>query len=227
MTDIREIANKILADQSYKHNRGTYYRDMVEAMTISLRNAVEPHDDEWNERERQFEEMREKYGSDTITIWANILGKIAVMMTRERSDYLGQIYMSLEVGNRSSGQFFTPYHVSQLMAAMTYTKSIEKRIEEQGYITVSEPTCGSGGMILAMADELERRGHDPSSTMIATMQDIDRNCVNMAYVQMRLAGLAAVVIEGDTLMMEERRVLMTPGYVRHSAGQQEQQQKAA
>jgi len=37
------------------------------------------------------------------------------------SDILGALYMMLDLGNSDSGQFFTPYEVSRLMAGINMT----------------------------------------------------------------------------------------------------------
>ncbi|WP_273818533.1 hypothetical protein [Providencia rettgeri] len=54
--------------------------------------------------------------------------------------------MSLELGEGTWRQFFMPLHISQLMANLIigdYSTIIEKN----GYISVSEPTCGKRYML--------------------------------------------------------------------------------
>lgn len=54
--------------------------------------------------------------------------------------------MSLELGEGTWRQFFMPFHISQLMANLIigdYSTIIEKN----GYISVSEPTCGKRYML--------------------------------------------------------------------------------
>ncbi|EMX6285788.1 MULTISPECIES: hypothetical protein [Providencia] len=54
--------------------------------------------------------------------------------------------MSLELGEGTWGQFFMPFHISQLMANLIigdYSTIIEKN----GYISVFEPMCGKRYML--------------------------------------------------------------------------------
>lgn len=52
----------------------------------------------------------------------------------QEQDFLGKTFMRLDLGNRSAGQFFTPYHVCELMAEVVATNALEK-IEQYGYIS--------------------------------------------------------------------------------------------
>ena len=52
----------------------------------------------------------------------------------------------LNLGNAGKGQFFTPYHISKLMAEITFIDG-QKDIENKDIITLSEPCSGSGGII--------------------------------------------------------------------------------
>ena len=44
----------------------------------------------------------------------------------QEQDFLGKMFMRLDLGNRSAGQFFTPYHVCELMAEVVATNALEK-----------------------------------------------------------------------------------------------------
>lgn len=63
-------------------------------------------------------------------------------------DVLGDIFGALEVGNSAAGQFFTPFYISELMAQII---GFEDALEKKGFVSVNEPTCGAGGMIIALA----------------------------------------------------------------------------
>ena len=56
----------------------------------------------------------------------------------QEQDFLGKMFMRLDLGNRSAGQFFTPYHVCELMAEVVATNALEK-IEQYGYISINDP----------------------------------------------------------------------------------------
>lgn len=214
---IREVARIIESDRGYAHARDTYFRDMVETWTVALRNAVEPRDAEWERREARFEQIKGIYGAETVAVFSQVLGEMTSMALRSMGDHLGALNAELELGRKGSGQFFTPYHVSRMMAGIMHDSSVEDAIREHGWMTLSEPTCGSGGMIVAYAEQMRDSGQDPSTQLRVFAQDIDIHCVNMCYVQMRLNAIPAVVVHGDTLRNEQRSFMMTPQYVAQEA----------
>ncbi|MCG9528787.1 hypothetical protein MCM45_19825 [Providencia rettgeri] len=64
--------------------------------------------------------------------------------------------MSLELGEGTWRQFFMPFHISQLMAMPFHISQLMANliigdystiIEKNGYISVSEPTCGKRYML--------------------------------------------------------------------------------
>jgi len=124
------------------------------------------------------------------------------------SDFLGEVFHAAELNSSWHGQFFTPYSVSYFMA-QTALIDIEKLLQEKGYISMMEPACGSGGMILAAAAVLKERGYEPSEVLYFRAQDIDDRCFKMTYIQTTVAGLSGHVVLGDTLKLETRQVMPT------------------
>ena len=102
--------------------------------------------------------------------------------------------MKAELGSKQTGQFFTPYHLSVLTAEM----GIPKDISPENPLIMNEPSAG-GGMIIAAAKVLKRRGLNPQKCMKVIAQDMDWKGVYMTYVQLSLLGIKAAVVQGDTL----------------------------
>ena len=76
-------------------------------------------------------------------------------------------------------------------------------------------------MILAFAKALNRKGLNYQKMLKVTAQDLDWNSVYMSYVQLSIAGINAVVIQGDTLKAEEPepyQTMYTPMYVLSGLG---------
>ncbi|SAL86663.1 N-6 DNA Methylase [Caballeronia terrestris] len=128
------------------------------------------------------------------------------------ADVLRQIFMALDLGSERAGQFFTPYEVSLLMAKMV-TVGDGKEIRDRGFITMDEPACGSGGMVVAVAQAMHEAGLNYPTLLHATCTDIDPTCVHMAYVQLSLLGTPATVVHGNSLTLESRDVWHTPADV--------------
>lgn len=51
-------------------------------------------------------------------------------------DFLGKLYMSLELGNHWKGQFFTPYNVCECMAGITINDNMQTLESRNGYLSM-------------------------------------------------------------------------------------------
>lgn len=131
------------------------------------------------------------------------------------NDYLGELYMKSNTSNSKAGQFFTPYHVSKLCAGISVDPNIVNECRDTDKIlTINEPACGSGGMVLAAADIMYNRHRlNISRNLLVVCSDIDTRCVHMAYLQLGLAGIPAIVCHQDTLSLKTWDVWETPSYI--------------
>ena len=115
-------------------------------------------------------------------------------------DFLGELYMRLELGNDHAGQFFTPYHVCEFMSALTTPKEeFQQIIEDRGWVAVCDPTCGAGALLVAFANQCKREGINYQQKILFVAQDIDYIVGMMCYLQMSLLGMPGYVVIGDTL----------------------------
>ncbi|MEG5888190.1 N-6 DNA methylase [Enterobacter ludwigii] len=126
-------------------------------------------------------------------------------------DFLGAIFMELELGDDRSGQYFTPYHLQSLMAKLVMP-DVEQTIRREGFVTISDPASGSAGMIIAYAENLLEAGFNPSKKMYAHCIDIDPIAADMSFIQLSLLGIPAQVVTGNSLTLEFSRVRFTPVY---------------
>ena len=121
-------------------------------------------------------------------------------------DFLGDMYMKLSMGERAWGQIFTPYHVCEMMAQMTFD-SPEKDIKDHGYVTTLDPAVGGGAMLIASAQALRDAGYDPKTQMIAVGQDVDITAVYMGvefYSKGRASGGCTFVMSLTLLLIAVR-----------------------
>ena len=126
-------------------------------------------------------------------------------------DFLGAIFMELELGDSFRGQYFTPYSVQCLMARMLMP-GVRDTVRREGIATVSDPACGAAGMLIAYAECLLEADINPSMHMFGSCIDIDPVAADMAFIQLYVLGIAAEVVTGNTLTMQIRRVRYTPVY---------------
>ena len=188
--------------------------DWVKCSAISLQNNCSTHNKIWEEREKQFLQTISPYG-ESGSEFADMLGILSMALEDNIDDVLGKVYMESELGNKGTGQFFTPFHVSRMCAELELQKEDGKR-----KITISEPSCGAGGMIIASAAVLNDRGINYQNCLDVVAQDLDWKAVYMCYVQLSLLGIRAVVAQGDTLSepyvsgkTNPERIFYTPKYM--------------
>jgi hypothetical protein len=141
-----------------------------------------------------------------------MLAVLVEWLTCGLDDCLGRLFMSLELGDAFKGQFFTPYALSSMMARMTMT-DVRAVVERQGHVTVNEPACGAGGMVVACADALLAQGINYQQAMHVTAQDIDATAVHMTYLQLSLLHVPAIVVHGNSLAVTEWAHWVTPAHV--------------
>ena len=211
---------------SHSHRTHTVFADFVEMAAISISNAVDRT--QFDLREKRYLEIVRRYSKEEVALFPQMFAELAesfelrVAMMRKASsagmttsgltDVLGETYMMLELGNARTGQFFTPYHVSRLMAMLTIGDG-GPEVRDHGFIRLQEPACGAGGMVIAVADSLNDAGHNYQQTMHAMCIDIDPCCVHMAYIQLSLLHIPAVVVHGNALSLDVWGMWYTPAHV--------------
>lgn len=156
-------------------------------------------------------EICAKYSPSDISNLHTLFCLMVCALEAKFHDFLGAIFMELELGDDRNGQYFTPYHLQSLMAKLLMP-DVEQTIRQEGFVTVSDPASGAAGMIVAYAENLLAAGYNPSEQMFASCIDIDPIAADMAFIQLSLLGIPAEVVTGNTLTMQLNRVRYTPVY---------------
>ncbi|EKS7429318.1 N-6 DNA methylase [Enterobacter cancerogenus] len=156
-------------------------------------------------------EICAKYSESDISNLHALFGLMVCALEAKFHDFLGAIFMELELGDDRNGQYFTPYNVQSLLAKLLRA-DVDETIRREGFVTVSDPASGAGGMIVAYAEYLLEAGYNPSEQMFGSCIDIDPIAADMAFIQLSLLGIPAEVVTGNTLTMQLNRVRYTPVY---------------
>lgn len=166
-------------------------------------------------RVREHDNLIKSYSNDEIEILKDIVSilfdTISAMSKPDEpfNDWLGELYMLSETSSKTAGQFFTPFNVSRLTAKLGTSTATA---DEHGVITIDEPACGSGGLILGAIEELRNKGINYAEQVFVHAADLDGRCVRMCYIQLSLAGVPAVIHKRDTLSMKTFETWVTPAY---------------
>lgn len=183
------------------------FKDFLILCTCSLAQPFYRSD----EIEQRYLNTVKQYTKEQAEKFSKLLALLVMTLEEKHQDFLGQVYMQLNLGNIATGQFFTPYHVSKLMSEINFIE-IEDKLKDQEFITLSDPCCGSAGMIIAFAETMKNKGYNYQNQLYVEAIDIDEMCFMMAYIQLSLLGVGARVMQGDSLSWKFQQVLYTPFY---------------
>jgi type I restriction-modification system DNA methylase subunit len=202
------------------HRHSTYqvFSDFLALSACALSNAVDGV--HFDERERLYMDTIKRYSKDEVAVFPELLALVVHAFEQAPGeviyrDVLGELFMTLELGSQWAGQYFTPYSVALMMAMMTVgdADTLRATIEQRGFVRVQEPAVGGGAMVIALADALSRVGVNYQQHLHATCIDTDIKAVHMAYIQLSLLHVPAVVVHGNSLSGECWGTWRTPAHV--------------
>lgn len=197
---------RLFAETARQNHRYEVFRDFVTMAALSLHNSINKID----QLEAEYMAIIGRYEREDVDRFPRLLASLVELLEVEPWDALGQLYMELGIGSEHVGQFFTPPEVSELMARLTYGEALANL--SAPFVTVNEPACGAGGMILAFTKVMIEGRHNPAERLWVQCQDVDRTVALMCYVQLALWNIPGVVIVGNTLTMEVRERFYTPAH---------------
>lgn len=207
---------KLFDTACYRHNRGQVWSDFMMMAAIAISNTV----DETNakEREKLYGQLAGKYNEKELTCFTKMFSEIVNGMEENpNQDFLGELFMTLELSNSFAGQFFTPYSLCQAMAQITGQKErLMEQIERDGWISVNDPACGAGALLVAFANWCRECGINYQTSVLFVAQDIDYTVACMCYIQLSLLGCPGYVVVDNTLTkpstaLDDRGLIPKPG----------------
>lgn len=151
---------------------------------VGISNTVDK--DHAVEREKTYMALASKYDRSELECLSSMFAEVVNGLEEDADqDFLGDLFMALELGNEHKGQFFTPYSVCRMTAKMTYGKDLEAKIDQRGWVSVNDPACGAGALLVAFANECRLRHTNYQTSVLFVAQDIDHIVGCMCYIQLR------------------------------------------
>jgi hypothetical protein len=183
---------KILESISHRHNTRTVFDAFIRFAACCL--AVQT-------REAEYLEEAKRWERSELELFGKALGALIMEMeSHPFEDVLGGYYVECALSSKSqqwNGEFHTPKTICDMLARMTLGDM--NSLPTEGPITVCEPACGAGAMILSFAEacppEARRR-------LRVTAIDINRTACDMAFINTSLWGIPARIIHGNSLSLE-------------------------
>lgn len=192
----------------------TVWSDCMALFAITVANTSilplakeEPFKSVYTGREKEYLRIINSYEKKERKLFPQMFALlIEELEERSNQDLLGELYMMLQISNKNTGQFFTPYDVCEMMSKLTFDrKELGKTVHKKGYANVYDPTCGAGATLVCASEICKSmfKKYNYQNHIMFVGQDIDITCVHMCYIQLSLHGLAGYVIHGNTLMKPE------------------------
>ena len=193
-------------------DRITVFSDFLELAAIQISNKVDPV--HYKERDERAKIISERYTETEHVemdryfeeLFRQIKNNIDAGICE---DILSRIFE--ESGFGRQGQNQSPPGLARLLAQISMGDNL--KIPEKGFIELDEPTCGSGSLILGFAEAMTGKNLNYCEQLVVRATDTDPKCVCMAYIQLSLYGIPAVVIHGETLSLKEYTRWYTPTYI--------------
>ena len=191
----KEIIKK-LEYFAYRKNIREVFCEVIEFEALKIALLCDIHNSKI--RMQKQKEILNRYNKSDLPKFYEIcyaIEKMLVGMIDNFDDYLGGIYMKIGAANKHNQQFFTPMSVGRLMAAINLTElDLSKPI-----ISIGEPACGSGGLLLAVLEHLTEQKINYTDKVLIYANDVDKHCVNMCYLQLSFSGAVAVIKQQNTI----------------------------
>lgn len=177
------------------------WKDFIIMSACALSNPVDKI--HYEEREKRYLDIIQKYEPRKQVLFSELFAHMVMALEEDpEQDFLGKMYMDLNLSYDELKQVFTPYHVCQLIADITIG-DIVSQVEKQGYITIDDPCCGAGANLIAAIHtarhKLEKAGLNYQNHLLVTGQDIEEVVALMCYIQLSLLGVAGFVKVGNTI----------------------------
>lgn len=198
LRDEQKEFHKVFSSLCKSKSSWQVWADFVECAAIGISNSVDRTSPVRAEREARYTQIMNGYREAEREAFGQIFYIMAnALELKPDQDFLGEMFMALELGNHWKGQFFTPYCICKMMAAMQIGVA-EDTIEHRGWVGVMDPACGAGALLIAARNEFASKQIGYRQTLFVC-QDIDHVAGLMCYIQLSLLGCAGYVVIADSI----------------------------
>lgn len=189
LQSFKTIFNKAAYGSSYEQVFDDFLTICICCVTRDFATGLSHYEDEYMQVIEPYKAL------NTLKYFPELFAELILYMEENKdssqgNDLLGTFFEQ-ELSRGRNGQFFTPYHVCQMMAQIT-------KGEETKSVNVLDPSCGSGRMLMAFAKD---------STLMHGYYgiDIDARCVKITALNLFFNGLRGEVMCGDALAKDDFR----------------------
>lgn len=197
--DSQQQFSNLFTDLCQRKSSWEVWADFVAMSATAISNAFDREGETHDEREKQYIHTIKRYNQTEQQTFPKLLALMVEALEDDPDqDFLGEMFMGLNLGNHWKGQFFTPYNICRMMSEITIT-DLEERIKKNGWVGIHDSCCGAGALLIAARNTMVRQKFGPTAALYVG-QDIDRTAALMCYLQLSLLGCAGYVVVGDSIL---------------------------
>ena len=117
---------KLIDSHQFPCDNLTLLSDVFHISAISISNKINYS----VEREKEYMNIIKKYDEGSRKVIAEIFSMLFLILSNQIdpaigfNDHLGELYMKSNTSSKKAGQFFTPYHISRMVADTDLSKEI-------------------------------------------------------------------------------------------------------
>ena len=171
------------------------FNDFLILSAASLYNAWKKD----QEIEEEYLQVANQYKKEELEKHCQLLAITVEALEETGKDFLGEIFSTIEMNNKRTGQFFTPYHISYFIAKASLC---DQTLPKDHICKICDPCCGAGGMLIAAAEVMKEARLNYQQDVLFVGEDIDPRCARMTWLQLNLLGVSAIIICGNSLTFE-------------------------
>ena len=140
------------------------------------------------DRNRRLKNLINDFANPILDFRPSVLGR--------KEDLIGNAYMYLierfaSGAGKKGGEFYTPHEVSELLAKLVAPKAGAR---------ICDPTCGSGSLLITVAEEVTDKDGNPSNDFSLYGQESNGDTWALSKLNMFLHSMDSADIEwGDTI----------------------------
>ncbi|WKB50535.1 N-6 DNA methylase [Eleftheria terrae] len=210
MQEAQKRLVSLVKQNSHRHRPHEVWRDFCELSALAISNSVDLV--QYAQREARYLEIVKRYNSEEVERFPHMLACVVETLEVGSCDCLGETFMALNLGDHWKGQYFTPYPVCSLMARMSVV-NCDAPIARNGFVRAMEPCVGAGAMVIALAEAMQDNQLNPQQQLHVTAVDIDATAAHMAYIQLSLLHIPALVVHGNSLSLKTWSTWKTPAHI--------------
>lgn len=181
-----ELRRHLEAMRSHGHGPARVFEDWVALCFYALQRD----DESYLEIMGRYDNAIRIDGMRPADRFAAAFACLVQAMEASNSELLGDLFMEY-ASDKYTGQFFTPWSVSSMMAELVTPAEGERCLD---------CACGAGGQLVAAGLAMRHAGHDVRKSLFMGV-DISFTCCAMTAINLTLRDLPGVVVHGDSLRL--------------------------